>query len=430
MNRITLFSLLFFCAAAFVVQAQEDDDMPFIDTVYVDYLKSVKLWSDNVYPIVSLDGGQLYFSFDDIDGDVRDYYYSIVHCDKDWKPSNLSEQEYLDGFPDERIETFQFSYKTEQSYTNYSLRLPNDRMSWRLSGNYLLKIYEDTADGRILVITRRFVVFENFLLITPTMQRPGVVSKLHTHQEIDFIVEGDELRIFNPMLEVTATVLQNGRWDNAVYHTPPKFERSEKLVFDHQDVVVFEAGNEFRPLDLRNLRLATFNVADIRLVDKTFYVELGIDVPKSLRAHVSAQDLDGNFFIHTNEQPDNILSANYAEVLFKLETPYRYLDKDIYLFGAFTDWQLKPEYKLVYNEALNLYVGKATLKQGFYDYAYVTLQRPSNTKKAKTAPLPSFEDIEGNRQETINTYTILIYYTPLGSRQHRVIGYKSFSSNF
>lgn len=429
MNMKNRFLPLILSALAIGLQAQ-DDEMPYIDTVYVDYLKSVKLWSDNVYPIVPLDEGVLYFTFDDMDGDVRDYYYSIVHCDKDWEPSNLNEQEYLDGFPDERIETFQFSYKTEQSYTNYSLTLPNDRMSWRLSGNYLLKIHEDTADGKILVITRRFVVYENILLIAPTMQRPSIVSKLHSHQELDFTVkEGKNLKVFNPMLELKATVLQNGRWDNAVFNVPPKFERNESLVFDHQDMVIFEAGNEFRSLDLRNLRLASFNIADIRLTDKTFYVDLRVDKPQSGRAHISALDLNGNFFIRNNEQPDNNISANYAEVLFKLETPYRYLDKDIYLFGGFTDWQLKPEYKLVYNEALNLYVGKATLKQGFYDYAYVTLQRPSNTKKSKTAPLPNFEDLEGNRQETINTYTILIYYTPLGTRHHRVVGFLSFSSN-
>ncbi len=36
--------------------------------------------------------------FDFLDLDVHYFYYTIIHCNADWTPSDLSESEYLDGF--------------------------------------------------------------------------------------------------------------------------------------------------------------------------------------------------------------------------------------------------------------------------------------------------------------------------------------------
>ena len=37
-------------------------------------------------------------SFDDIDGDVKQYSITFVHCNADWTPSDLMISEYLNGF--------------------------------------------------------------------------------------------------------------------------------------------------------------------------------------------------------------------------------------------------------------------------------------------------------------------------------------------
>ena len=41
---------------------------------------------------------QLMLSFDDLDADVKDYYYTVVHCDMDWTVSDISPTDYIIGF--------------------------------------------------------------------------------------------------------------------------------------------------------------------------------------------------------------------------------------------------------------------------------------------------------------------------------------------
>ena len=419
--------LLFFQPA--LLSAQEA--FPSEQFIYMDYIRSVKFYTEGLflsYPIIELGGaGRVTLAFDDIDGDTKDYFYKVVHCDRDWKPSQLAELEYVEGYTEERLQNFQFSFKTLWPYTHYELTLPNRDTRFTKSGNYLLFIYDDTYD-RQLVLTRRFVVVDPKVTIAPRVLRASQVSKFRTHQEIDFVVNHEQFKIQNPMLEVRATVLQNGRWDNAITDVPPKFIRSNSLLFDHQDLVVFPGGKEFRFLDLRSFRLVSYNIYSVERTDDGFVVQLKYDEPRSGQSYTTFNDLDGNFVIETTDQPDNQLSAEYADVVFYLKKPQPYYGEEVYLFGGLTDWTILPEYRMEYDENLGAYVGQALLKQGYYDYGYATLPLPANDKKDKK-PQPDLTEIEGTWHETENQYTILIYYRPFGSRYDQVIGSVSFTSN-
>ena len=81
---------------------------------------------------------------------------------------------------------------------------------------------------------------------------------------------------------------------------------------------------------------------------------------------------------------------------------------------------------MAYNNTVNGYVAKVPLKQGYYDYSYVTI--PNNSKVKN--PAPTMSEIEGDWYETENQYTILIYYRAFGERYDRVIGAVTFNSNF
>jgi len=62
-----------------------------------DYIKSIILKPSalNTYaPIIKL-GERINLSFDDLNADEHDYTYKIEHCNIDWKPSNLSESEFI-----------------------------------------------------------------------------------------------------------------------------------------------------------------------------------------------------------------------------------------------------------------------------------------------------------------------------------------------
>ena len=405
-----------------------DDDLQFIDHVYVENIKSVKLNVANLplsMPIINLNSRvPLMLSFDDLDGEVKNYIYTVQHCDINWEPSNLTDTEYLDGFMDNDIDQYSFSFQTNQDFVHYEVLLPNDDFKWTKSGNYLLKVYEDEDEQR-LVITRRLVVVDPKVSVNAKVVVPALVSKSKTHQEIDFAVDYEKFPMRSPQQELKAAVLQNGRWDNAYTDLSPNFTRLGSVVFDYQNKIVFPAGKEFRFADIRSFRFGTPSIAIVEEVNGTYEVALNVEEKRSNVHYVSWEDFGGNFVIETRDQRNNDLSSDYGNIFFSLAVTAPLYDEEVYIFGALTDWQLKEEFKMIYNPAVNAYVGKTYLKQGVYDFMYVTVPRdPKLRKKA----LPNLEEIEGNWFETANNYTILIYYKPFGERYYQVISSNTFSS--
>jgi hypothetical protein len=73
-----------------------------------------------------------------------------------------------------------------------------------------------------------------------------------------------------------------------------------------------------------------------------------------------------------------------------------------------------------YNNESGMYETSLYLKQGYYDYTYITTDMNGGN--------PSLESTEGNSWETENNYTILVYYRPLGARADELIGYTRINS--
>ena len=445
--------LLIFTVLLPLLCPAQDRNLRYYDHVYLDQIKSVKFHVDGLLvgmPILEVNSGaKLLLSFDDLNEDYVDYSYSIVHCDANWQPSSLTEFEYLEGFSDQRIQTFDYSFKAKSIYTHYKLLLPNRDVRLTKSGNYLLKVYENDGDKQ-LAITRRFMIVEPLVKIVPRVRRPAMVSKIDTHQEIDFTVNHERFEIRNPRQELSAFVLQNGRWDNALADIKPLFSRPEVQRYDYQDKIVFEAGKEFRFLNLRGLRYPAPGIRSVEFIDGQYDVWLEQDRKRGTMAYFESFDINGNFIIENSDDGDrryfdrimsrenedggqttmlafdqgaaHDLQSEYANVFFSLYSPTEYDDEDIFIFGGLTDWQLKEAFRMKYNPAINSYVAKVKLKQGYYDYAYAMLPRGGTE--------PSFDITEGSWHETDNSYTILIYYRPFGGRYDQLIGARTFSSRF
>ena len=411
-----------------VLQAQGD----FLckDQTYVDNIATVQFGPNgfqHLFPLLALgESGQFLLSFDDLDAGVKNYVYRAIHCDRNWKPTDLSSLEYIDGFDEDDIYEYNFSFKTRHNYTHYELLFPNDNMNLKITGNYLLVVYED-EDEKFPVITRRFVIVDNQVNIAAQIVRPAKVSKIHTHQEIDFEINTARLNPRNPMMEFHATILQNNRWDNMITNLSPKFIVSSKVSFDYQDKIVFPAGNEFRFLDLRSLRAPQSDIDYIGLVnDEEIEAIMEPQISrKKAGVHLAYADINGAFVIENFDQRNELLNGEYPNVLFTYKVDQPYYQENVYLIGAITDWQLKPEYQLVYNPAISAYVGQFPFKVGYYNYFFATA--PSEVDSGEKI-VASTTKTEGNYADTENNYLILIYYRPFGSRYDQIIGSYHFNS--
>lgn len=415
--------LLFCFVIAQLMAFGQDTDLKNYNHIYNDQIKTVRFHLDGVflsYPIIDLNSSaQLLLSFDDLNEEVLDYVYTITHCNKDWKPSELDEMDYLDGFNGERIETYDFAFNTLTDYTHYELLLPNNDINWLVSGNYILNVFEDNED-LTPVITRRFMVAESLMQISSNIVPANKSSKFRTHQEIDFSVNFKGVDLENPQREVSAYVLQNGRWDNAITDIKPLFTKQEVMLFDYQDKIIFPAGKEFRFLDLRTFRYQRDKIADIQRMDTYFDVVVEKEGSRAFENFQSYRDINGNFVIEHLERNRPDLSGDYAKVFFTAGVSQTLLDTEVYVFGAMTDWQLKDEFKMTYNPAVGAYVAQAWLKQGFYNYYFVTVPEGEKTI--------DLEEFEGNWHQTENDYTILVYYRPFGARYDRLVAVRTMSS--
>lgn len=366
-------------------------------------------------PIVNLatPANVLLLQFDHMGDQIKDYKYTIAHCNSDWEPSGLDDNEYIDGFTEDRITTIDNSVNTLLQYTHYTLGLPNQNIRWNKSGNYLLKVFDSDDDDR-LVLIRRFMVVEPLWRIDAKLVRTSQVDKLDTHHEIDFVVTPKNTRISMPQNDVKAFVLQNGRWDNAIGPLRPFITRGEDLVFDFQDKIVFPAGKEFRFFDMRSFDYRGEFVKSI--VDKPTYYEVTLKPDESRfdKPVIFRPDANGHFVIENRNVNQNLLQCEYGMVLFSIKQNEPLDDADVYVFGELSDWQYKPEFKMEYDEATHVYWCEAWLKQGHYDYEYQVVDR----KTGKPDP----DGFEGNWYATSNDYTILVYFKPFGARYERLMG--------
>ncbi|MEY3542013.1 MAG: hypothetical protein RLZZ204_825, partial [Bacteroidota bacterium] len=93
-RHISLFLVFLFSSQ--IVLAQREPDH-----VYSPSIKSIKFskFGDQVaYPIIALNSSDLLeLHFDDLAGGVKNYFYTIVLCNADWKPAQLSYFDYAKG---------------------------------------------------------------------------------------------------------------------------------------------------------------------------------------------------------------------------------------------------------------------------------------------------------------------------------------------
>lgn len=376
------------------------------------YIKTIILKpnSINAYaPIIRL-GESIQLVFDDLNADEHDYTYKIEHCDYNWNSSGLSDTEFVDGYAEDRIRDYENSFNTLQPYTNYRLTLPNENTKLKISGNYKIYVLNEYEE---IVFERKFVVYEPKVTVGVTIYKSRDISTINTHQSVEFIINHPNLRINNPKAEILPIVIQNNNWQTAIEGLKPQFYRGTQLLYKYNKETSFLGGNEFLYLDTKSIRNTTLNIAKVEQGADLYNTYLYTNEERIDQPYTLFEDINGNFLIRTlNGQNDNT-DADYSRVHFSLSCLENLDGKDVFISGSYNNWQLNETNKLTYNEESGLYQATLLLKQGFYNYQYVTKNQEG---------VISNSDIDGSFYQTENDYTVLVYYKKFGSRYTKVIG--------
>ncbi|HQQ94521.1 MAG TPA: DUF5103 domain-containing protein [Bacteroidia bacterium] len=426
---IPCFCALCFCSYKGLAQEGDDDyvnqGLRYDNFTYKTSIRTVQFHhqsSEYALPILELGSGeQLQLNFDDLDGDHKLYSISFVYCNADWSPSTLMISETMEGYYDININTFSYSMNTVQKYTYYSIVFPQNYLRFTKSGNYIVYVYEG-GDKKNLVLSRRFLVYDNKASIDVSVRQPIAGDKQFSQQQIDFTVSGINYTLNNPYRDVYVVLQQNHRWDNAVMGVKPTFINGNSLEYSLNDACIFDGGNEFRYFDIRSTRFLTERVKEIyRDQSYKFHAVLINETNRRNMPYLFYNDIDGEYEIMNSEtygHPET--EADYVDVHFFLPYPDPETKGNFYIMGRLSDWRMNRASKLTYNPQRFGYETVLNLKQGYYNYCYVF---SSDDKKGGDQGL-----VEGNYWDTENTYDILVYHRQFGTYYDQLIGHRKFSS--
>ena len=399
-----------------------DKTLRYQDYIYTPDVRSVQCYmttsaNTTVFqpPVVPLGQSQsIALEFDVLGEQAPRLTTRLVHCDVDWQPSVLTDMQFLNEINETLITSYQTGIGGKVPYFHYRTTAP----AVKISGNYLLVVQ---SQGGVPLLSRRVIVYENQVQVS---LKPGIVvagQERYTLQQLDFGINYGSVNLVNAAAEVKVVLRQNFRWDNAKYGLRPTFVRDAERQLDYQYFNfenAFPGLSEYRFFDTRSIQTNGLNVLRINQQANPRTAELVPEVTRGDLAYNQYIDVNGQRIFESREYGDGRYNADYANVTFQLKAAQP-APGPVYVFGALTDWQLKDEFKLSYDETKQLYTGTALLKQGYYNYDFAVAG-------AKGANEVYFE---GTHYETENNYDLLVYYRPPGTRTDLLIGYQMIDMN-
>lgn len=448
MLKFKLYILLFLILSANLLIGQTE--IKYENWTYNNDIKSVQMNVNGIIqaiPVIRLNSADLLtLEFDEIGTENdNEFYYKIIHCDKSWQPSSIQSIEYIDGFEEERIREWQVSINTKLEFTHYWQTIPSRDTKIKISGNYILLIFNKDDDNAPL-ITRRFIVSEDLVKANAKWNRPTDTKFIRFKQQLALEFTTTNLRLLNGMRDIKIDIVQNGDWNNSLKNLAPRNLNNDMFSFDNYGLLSFWGTNEFRSFDTRRLAARGIGVSKIDHFIDGYDVILYKGKLKENSVYSFTFDFNGKFYIDNTDFFKRIIfdqsipsagqlgnfrnsfayfdeinqdwqfkerpvRSDYANIVFSLETER--LDRDVYVYGAFTDFQLKPDFKMKYDDKRGMYIAETILKQGYYDYMFAQPDDHGN---------PDFSVTEGTWQDTENEYKIIVYLSEFGARYDRVIG--------
>ena len=403
---------LFFVFTSAVSQTEEELTPPY-NIKTVSFIQS----NENTVPIFKLGDG-FQFQFDDLFGNEANYYFEIVHCDYDWKPTNIPKTEYMKGFDGQRILEYENSFNTLQIYSHYKLPIPNQFMQLILSGNYMLKILDE---NREVLFSRKFIIYEDLVTVPMRLRRARTANYLDFKQNIEFSINSKIINFQNPLKNVKVVLFQNGQFNTAIKNIAPQYTIGNELIYKYDTQTQYWGGNEFLYFDNSDIRAAGNFISRVNSTNGMYSSGLYTSEARGSYPYSVTFDTNGNFVVRNGSSTNSEIEADYAWVYFSLSAPAFMKKKGIYITGMFNNYSISPETKMEYNPKNSLYEKALLIKQGYTNFQYQVSDEKGN--------IDGENAIDGNFWQTENDYTILVYYRENNDRYVRVIGKATANSN-
>ncbi|PQB08058.1 DUF5103 domain-containing protein [Polaribacter filamentus] len=383
----------------------------FTTSFFAQNIKSIQLRTlqENNYSSIVPLGSVLELSFDDLDADGKDYKYRIEHMTYDWQKSRLLSSQFIDGFDENSILSVTNSFNTFQNYTHYAVKIPNVNSVITKSGNYLISVINDYDE---VVFFRKLVLYENETKVAVNVSRSRNTKTINTQQTVEFTVNHPNLRINNPSQEINVVILKNENWNEKITDLQPTFFKQNQLQYTYANKTNFWGGNEYLNFDSKFIRNKSLNVVKIEMRDIFHHYLYPFTYDENGRYRYNP-DINGQFIIRTLEASNPNTEADYAMMHFTLFADEPFAEKEVYVYGAYNNFEIKEENKLFYNFEDKSYQGAFLLKQGFYNYTFATVDKNG---------IVDTNEINGTYFQTENEYTVLVYYKPFGGLYDRVVG--------
>ncbi len=359
------------------------------------------------------DDEKLCLRFDYIGEPEEDYYYSVAACSYDWQLNENPEHLYLDGFNNNLVENKYSSFNTTKYYAHFMTRIPSEDFNFLTSGNYIAKVYKG-SEPENTVFTRKFCIAEARVNIKGRVKKPD-----QQNQELQIEIDLSDLDLMNPLGKIKIVVIQNNDWNNKLNMAYKPVLRDDKLYLDLPYQLMTGGGNEFRYFDIKSIKYISDRLDSIKYISPETHFYLKRDKLKQFVPYFSSTDLNGRFYIDMPDAYDRHIESDYVYVHFTLESPYELISK-VYIYGALTNWKTDTDNSMFYNPEKGTYEKTLFLKQGYYNYAYATID--------KTGRKISFDVTEGNHSETENDYAIFVYLREPMSDFDRLVGFRIMNS--
>lgn len=382
-----------------------------------DFIKTITFkgsTSQAELPILRL-GEPFSLEFDALTGNEEDFYYKIDYFNFDWTPSQLVKGEYLRGVDNMRIINYLNSLNTFQIYSHYDLRIPNLQTKALLkSGNYMITIYDDYDE---IMFSRKFMIVEDVVTVGVQPRRTRNFETIEEKQIVNIKINSGALNLVNPLETIKTLIIQNNNLKTSISNLKPQFTVGNELIYRYDEEASFWGGNEYLNFETKNVRAASLGVQFIDLQD-IYHSYLFKQVSRRDRPYTWNPDINGNFLINAQDVDNLDTQADYTLVHFALQEE-EFKDRDVYIYGNFNNFTIEDMTRMKYNRERGAYEGVLALKQGFYNYKYVTVDDNGTLFEG---------DISGNFWQTENNYKVLVYYRDLGARFDRLIGFGEANS--